>query len=382
MKILITGVSTRAVAESAVKGSLGHEIVTVDYFGDRDQKALCPNLSLKRDFGKPYSVEALFQVCRSLRFDALVYISNLENHPRIVERLSRGRLLLGNPPAVLSRVRDPSEFFAFLARLGIPFPKTFRSLDRAAIGGHGPFLRKPIRSGGGHGIAFYRQGHRIGKGFLLQEYTPGLPCSAAFVADGSRCVLLGLSEQLIGDKAFGAQGFRYCGNLLWPIIGPPEGILAKLEGILQTMTREFRLVGVNGMDFILKEGEIYPVEVNPRYTASMELIERGYGLSIFDLHVEACRGKLPIGISNLEFGISKGAFFGKAILFAERDLTVKGTEGWWEKGIRDIPFEGEQIRKDRPICTIFSQGKDREECYGELVEVARPLLVSLATSSR
>lgn len=381
MKILMTGISTRAMAESAVRGSLGHEIVTVDYFGDQDQKALCPNLSLKRDFGKPWSVKALFEVCRSLPFDALVYTSNLENHPRIVERLSQGRLLFGNPPQVLSRVRNPFEFFPCLARSGIPFPKTFRSSDRIPVEGPGPFLRKPIRSGGGHGIAFHRQGRRIGKGFILQEYVPGLQCSAAFVADGSQCVLLGLSEQLIGDKAFGAQGFRYCGSLLRPFSRGFEEIIAKLEGVLQTITREFHLVGVNGMDFILKEGEIYPVEVNPRYTASMELIERGYGLSIFDLHVEACRGKLPVEISNLKFEISKGAFFGKAILFARRDLFVKGTEGWWQKGVKDIPFEGDWIGKEKPICTIFAEGRNREECYGALVELARTLFVSFATSS-
>src|SRR2546422_10205992 len=31
------------------------------------------------------------------------------------------------------------------------------------------------------------------------------------------------------------------------------------------------------------------IEVNPRYTAAMELVERAYGLSLFDLHVRACR---------------------------------------------------------------------------------------------
>ncbi|MFN3477533.1 MAG: ATP-grasp domain-containing protein, partial [Candidatus Methylomirabilales bacterium] len=201
-----------------------------------------------------------------------------------------------------------------------------------------------------------------------------------FVADGSQCVLLGLSEQLLGDKAFGAQGFRYCGSLLGPLDRGFEEIIAKLEGILQTMTQEFHLVGVNGMDFILREGEIYPIEVNPRYTASMELIERRDGLCIFDLHVEACLGKLPFERSNLKLKRSK-TFFGKAILFAGRDLFVKGTEGWWQKGVRDIPFEGDWIGRGKPICTIFAEGRNREECYGALVELARTLLVSFATSS-
>ena len=48
MKTLITGVSTRTIAESAVKS--GHDIFTVDYLGDSDQKQLVENYSLLRDF--------------------------------------------------------------------------------------------------------------------------------------------------------------------------------------------------------------------------------------------------------------------------------------------------------------------------------------------
>ena len=35
VRILILGLSTRAIAESAVRG--GYNVITLDYFGDRDQ---------------------------------------------------------------------------------------------------------------------------------------------------------------------------------------------------------------------------------------------------------------------------------------------------------------------------------------------------------
>ena len=56
---------------------------------------------------------------------------------------------------------------------------------------------------------------------------------------------------------------------------------------------EFGLVGVNGVDFVMSRGRPIPIEVNPRYTAAMELAERLYGISIARVHAEACAGKLP-----------------------------------------------------------------------------------------
>ena len=88
-RILIAGLSTRAIAESAVRG--GYEVITLDYFGDRDQKELVENYSLMRDFHLGFSAEDLLTASRQLDFEAVVYISNLENHPDVVEELAQDR---------------------------------------------------------------------------------------------------------------------------------------------------------------------------------------------------------------------------------------------------------------------------------------------------
>ncbi len=116
------GLSTRAIAESAVRG--GHRIVTLDYFGDRDQAALVENLSLKRALSLPFSAEGLLEASRQLDYQEVVYVSNLENHPDVVDELARGGALLGNPPEVLRRVRDWRTLRAFCRRSGLSFPTT------------------------------------------------------------------------------------------------------------------------------------------------------------------------------------------------------------------------------------------------------------------
>jgi predicted ATP-grasp superfamily ATP-dependent carboligase len=201
----------------------------------------------------------------------------------------------------------------------------------------------------------------------------GLPCSAVFVADGRECRLLGISEQLIGEKAFGCGGFRYCGSILGPI-GSGErdwnDLVDRTGQIVSAIAREFQLVGVNGMDFILKGGVVYPLEINPRYTASMELVERAYGINIFEVHLLACDGQLP----DFELGAqASGEFLGKAILYAPEPLVFHDPATWFERGARDLPFDGDRIGRGKPVCTLFSRGATRAECYNRLVEAAAEL---------
>jgi len=372
MRILILGLSTRAIAESAMRG--GYDVITLDYFGDRDQRELVRNYSLKRDFHLGFSARALLEASRRLDFEAMAYISNLENHPHVVEELAQGHVLLGNDPQTLREVRHWPTLRSFCREAGIPFPPTQFAGEALPRGKR--WLRKPVHSGGGHGISFWRGGP-LDERYLLQEYIEGIDCSAAFVADGRNCVLLGVTEQLIGRDELGARGFSWCGNIL-PLDLPFQElntVLDAVEEVAFKLTRRFGLRGANGFDFVLArrgEGYIpYLVEVNPRYTASMELMEWAYGLNIFDLHVRSFNGELPS--FSLRDRIREGGFYGKGIVYAQADVVVPETAGWREKGRRDIPFPGERIGAGHPICTVLAQGDSRDESWHCLLAEAEAL---------
>jgi uncharacterized protein len=220
-------------------------------------------------------------------------------------------------------------------------------------------------------VTWWRPGQELDAQHYLQEYVAGPVCSVAFVADGRRAVVLGLSRQLVGRRAFGANGFRYCGNLLPLPARPPASatILAQVRDVVAHLTSAFELRGVNGLDFVLHDGRLYPLEVNPRFSAALELAERAYGLSIFDLHVRACLGELP------PFEIARaqphGGYHAKAILFARRDVVVGDTAGWAAEDLRDVPHTGERIARGHPICTIFAAGETWADCYRRLVRRGR-----------
>ncbi|GFP19802.1 hypothetical protein HKBW3S03_01306 [Candidatus Hakubella thermalkaliphila] len=377
MRTLLVGLSTRAMAESAHRGS--YDVVSVDYFGDYDQKLLVPNYSLLRDLGTNFQVSLLGEIAFQIDFDALAYTSNLENYPEIVEKLAAKGAILGNSPSVLREIRDWDRLSFFLRAEGFKVPRTLEEPP----GSSGRWVKKPLHSGGGHKISFYLHGEEVAENFVVQEYLEGIPSSASFVADGRRAVVISLTEQLIGRAEFGISPFRYCGNILpLRIAGKDEAylreILEQVQQMVDRITFHFGLKGVNGLDFILRDGEIYALEINPRYSASMELIEMAYGINIFDLHVRACQGELPS--FSLEERFPASLFFGKAILFAEKDITVGDTRGWVARGIRDVPFPGDKIKRGQPICTLLATARGREECLSKLVAQAQELkrvLVSL-----
>jgi predicted ATP-grasp superfamily ATP-dependent carboligase len=366
MKILVIGISVRAMVESAVGSQ--YSVAALDAFGDQDLRALAESRSLRRDFGVPYSPNALYQACRKLCFEAVAYTSNLENHPGVLDRFSRNCRLVGNSPQSVRAVRHWPRLFSRLRQAGFSVPETiFGVTDKPDPNQR--WLLKPILSGGGHGISFAGEKASSGNRRMLQQYVPGKPCSASFVSNGCESVLIGITEQLIGMHHFGSKGFQYCGNIL-PLPearekSTGEMILNQVRNAAEFLTREFGLTGVNGFDFILNNGRIWLTEVNPRYSASMELIEQAYGLPVFDLHVQSVlNGRLPE--FRLESLLNNAKFFGKSILFCERNTTAPEIPDWRNQCIKDIPAPGEQLREGSPICTILASRSRYDETLGDL----------------
>ena len=125
MKILLVGISVRAMAESAVRS--GYSIIALDAFGDQDLKALAESYSLHHDFNSAYSTKALFKASRSLAFDAVAYTSNLENHPKILRQFGAKHRIIGNSHEVVIAIRHWPTLFAKLKQAGLAVPETIFS---------------------------------------------------------------------------------------------------------------------------------------------------------------------------------------------------------------------------------------------------------------
>ncbi len=371
-RVLLAGVSTRDIAESAVRA--GYEVVAVDGFGDLDLQACATEVHVVRVDGR-FSARAAAAAARDLSCEAVVYEASFENHPGAVRALAANRVLWGNPPTVLARARDPRRLTGVVADAGLPGPRV--RLTRPAPGTRSAWLVKPLRSGGGDGIAVWRRGAPVPRGTYLQQRIAGVAGSIVFAADGRRAMPLGLSRILGGESTFGADGFRYSGSILGsagdPQFPADERLLDKATLLAESVTRAFGLVGVNGVDFVARRGVPYAIEVNPRYTAAMELVERAYGLSLFDVHAQACRGALPaFDLAAARHRTPEAV--GKAIVYARRPSALGDTRSWLlDPDVRDISPPGTHFAPRDPICTIFARGRDAAACFAALAHRAARL---------
>jgi uncharacterized protein len=367
-RVLIAGVATRAFAESAARA--GYEVVAVDGFGDLDLRACAAEVHVVRAKASGrFSARAAATAARRIRCDAVVYESSFDNHPAAIRTLAATRVLWGNPPAVLARARDPRRLAGALRDAGLAGPEV--RFTRPAIDDRAAWMLKRMRSGGGDGVAVWRRGAAVPRGSYLQRRIAGVPGSIVFAADGRDAMPLGVSCILAGDARFGADGFRYCGNILAPAgdpqFPPPDArLLERATRLAQAVTRTFGLVGVNGVDFIARRGLPYAIEVNPRYTAAMELVERAYGLSLFEVHVRACRGDLPtFDLAAARRRVREAV--GKAVLYARRPAMLGDSRPWLaDRDVRDISPPGARFAPRDPICSIFARGGDGRACLEAL----------------
>lgn len=360
--VLIAGVTTRALAVSAARA--GYRVTAVDAFGDLDLREVADVILVRAEPGRNRGPMQAAETAASVPAELAAYTSNFENYPAAVARLGEGRHLLGNPAEVLARIRNPIAIMRVLRQHHLPWIET-RSRPPRDPALRGRWLLKPRRSGGGHGIVPWSHGKAVRRTMYLQRRVGGIPGSISFASDGASAVVLGVSRQLVGAADFGAGRFRYCGSMVGygatPLFTRQSDLLRYAGEMANLLTREFHLVGLNGLDFIARRGVPYPTEVNPRYSASMELIERSARVSLFDIHVRACAGFLPRPLQHDDL------VHGKAILFARSAVQIGKLPGWsGKRWIGDVPHPGERISQGRPICTVFAAARSREHCRRRL----------------
>lgn len=381
-RVLVCGVSTRAMAESAARA--GFRVAAVDAFGDLDLRRVADEVRSLRDAGGRWSHAACVRLARSIPADATAYGSPFDNHPRAVAALGAGRALWGNRPDVLARARDPVLVMRALRERGCAAAESRAdSPHRGAPRGGSPdesrhWLRKRRASGGGKGVRRWSGRARLTSGEYLQERIDGVAGSVTFVARGGRVAPLAVTRMLVGEPAFGADGMRYCGSILAPADDPHfargPALHAAAVALARAAAEGLSLVGANGVDFVARDGVPWAIELNPRWTAAMELAEHARGVSVFALHAMACEGELREGA----LPETRGAV-GKAILFARRDVLAPDTRPWLDDpDLRDIPHPAERIARGSPICTILARGGDAASCHAALARRAAALYATLA----
>jgi uncharacterized protein len=379
-RLAIVGASARAAAFSALRAGL--EPVCLDQFADLDLQAVA-TAEVVRDY--PQSVVEQLQAYDGL---PVVYTGAMENHPEVLAQIASTQRLLGNDQATLAAVRDPVRVRKELAAAHIPTLQVRSSDDPPPRDGR--WLIKPLRGGGGRGVAVWDESDNasatLQEPHYFQQRGAGETISAVFVAAQNPLQVryVGLTRQLIGREELNAPPFHWCGSI-GPVALETRGeILTRRTGTV--LAHRCGLRGLFGCDFVVNSaGEPLLTEVNPRYTGSVEVLELLCGATLLEDHCRATGWDLPTDLDARPSVVPTGAVVGKVIYFADRDLVAPDTSTWphvtpWEPlpGFADLPQPGSFVRAGSPVCTIFAATMSFEECEQQLHDSAASIRAALA----
>jgi uncharacterized protein len=367
--LLILGASARAAAQSARRA--GFAPICGDLFADLDLRE-CAQATSVADF--PSGLEA---VARAAPPGSWMYTGGLENYPALVRRIAARRPLAGNSASVLGRIRDPFLTTDTLRAAGLDVPKCrARVPELLPCAPDSPpqrWLRKGRRSSGGSQVHMWNptdQQASDKRRSYFQQWIEGQSCAAVYIAAGREARLLGVTEQLLtGSETDGSDDretekcrFRYAGSV-GPLPLSPT-VRTTFERIGQTLAHEFELIGLFGVDAIVSGERVWPVEVNPRYPASAEIIDWALERSVVGWHIKACRdGELPaVPMPTID------CWHGKRICVARRDMVIlpefvesvkilNAGRPW--PAIADIPAPETRFRMAQPVFTILGEGPSR-----------------------
>jgi predicted ATP-grasp superfamily ATP-dependent carboligase len=387
--IIVVGFNSRPIAEACWHAGL--DPVVVDFFGDEDTREFVSEghfylesvaTSPEAPDFKAWAVDTVESVsaraCAGGEEPWVLVGSGFDDEFDCWERFSAAGHLLGNAPASIGFTRDFERIRQIVLENGIPitFPKTMQ-VDKAgerdilAIVDHAtlelgfPLLVKKKHSAGGAGVEIAEDGGSLetllrnaivagDASFSVQEYISGQTTDASVLAiDGD---VICFTRQLIGTPWLGApRPFSYCGNIV-PLENVDAGIRDAMGDLVGLLHEQAGLRGLYGVDIIIKDGQAWFMEVNPRIPGSMEPASLALDRNLVVEHILACgfprvaiHQDKPTPPANLP-----GRTAVKCIMFAEKDFTMPSIGDLQPNvSLHDITPPGTPIAKGVPVLTAI-----------------------------
>ena len=382
--VLIVGASVRSAAQSALRS--GMRPIGADCFADQDLLAVADVLPMHN------YPDDLPRLAADAPPGPWMYTGALENYPEIIAKISTDRPLWGNPAEVVRTVRDPFQLREVLQTAGLPTADLRCSA-------HPPepnrrWMLKPIRGSAGRGIEIWDESSTrsptLDEPHYFQQRLTGRPLSALFVATEDSCRLIGIARQFVGRVELHAPRFAFCGAIA--PIDPGDAIRDNIRRHGEFLARCCELRGLFGIDFLCDDHQPRLTDVNPRYTATVELFEHAFGVPLLREHRRAFGDDGTAPAQPCDFPTRADHLVAKAILYADHDRAIPDTISALGTGrpadgsdppiVADIPAFGTQIRAGHPICTLFAAGQTERECLRVLrhrVRTARQNLTGSIT---
>ena len=342
---LVVAISGRAIAESLK--ACGYPVAVVDGFSDMDTCSVAvASLKVSRTtsgLDRSETLKAVQRLHNKYHLKGLFYDAALEFDPGMLDAFPLDKVI-GNSSTTLRMCKNPEVFFSALDANQIPYPEiSFKSVQ----GKKDLWLLKKSRSAGGVGVTTPTDIQVYDQRSYYQRKMEGIPFSLTFLSNGQKLKVLGFNTLWCRDTGAGIP-FLYEGAINHVNL-TEEQRLAALDHATY-LVREFELVGLNSVDFILSDERVFVLEVNPRIPATFELYETRHGNLMRD-HINACVH------ARLSPAQERRQLHAHVIIFAPATMCIPNSFNWpvWTA---DQPHPGEVIRKNEPVCSVFAGGKN------------------------
>lgn len=374
-KLLLIGINTRSMVNSALK--LDYNIYSTSYFSTSDFPAIKNSKCILHEekdtstgeFNQDYDPKRLLEESEEYLdiVDYIIPISGILASDFNGKYKKYQKKILGNKD--IEKIEDKYKFYKKIKNNFLT-PETFyvNDVDEALEINENSqdvkYIIKPANGSGGYDINLLDNDslNQLNDGkWLVQEYVEGVTLSSSVLGTKNNAKNI-INTRLLTSKDFKEADFRYIGNILpldkksilANINKPINNINKELCEISEKLIKYFKLIGSNGVDFILNENELYVLEINPRLQGTYECCEQTLGINMLEAHIKASMNEL-IEIPEVK------CYSYKKIIYTP--LTMK-----YEKikldNIYDTPFEGTITEKEEPLLTII----EKDENFDNLIE--------------
>jgi predicted ATP-grasp superfamily ATP-dependent carboligase len=390
----LIGASVRAAAQSAKRAK--YDVLGIDRFGDSDTRAACAGFLPLAELEQMQPQEIIQLLSGANRSVPMMIVGDFfrpdtQSHGddnrlnAALQVIHDHTQRVGASPIAAQGLKDPELLARIAIRARTQFP-AYRLCEPDASGKAsnlqadlpGRWLEKSTNSCGGLGVRWANRGsmgNRKIRGTqsdgILQRWHRGRSHGASFLSDGEQAVLLGICRSL--STSINKTPYVYAGS--YGPVRVAEIVSSQLHAIGDQVVQQTGITGLFNADVLVdSEQKVTLLEINPRWSASMECVERTLVASsqsrvsppesLIAWAVSATRdGTLGVKQRRIDSMIYDGPRFLKHIVYAKQSgsldrntldaiKTGKGS-GFDKVEFCDVPVDGTAVEKHEPLTSVI-----------------------------